>query len=129
MRAWRLGLMIVLLAGAGPAAAQTALIDRGRQLVEGIAACGNCHTPKGPDGEVPGMTLAGGFVIDIPNAFRAVTPNITQDAETGIGRWSDAEIGRAVREGKRPDGSTIGPPMPFELYRNSCIDRERQKNP
>ena len=118
MRAWRAGLLIILLIAALPAAAQTGLIERGRHLVEGIAACGNCHTPKGPGGEVPGMTLAGGFVIDIPKAFRAVTPNITQDAETGIGRWTDAEIGRAIREGKRPDGSTIGPPMPFELYRN-----------
>ena len=66
MRARRAGLLIILLIAALPAAAQTGLIERGRHLVEGIAACGNCHTPKGPGGEVPAMTLAGGFVIDIP---------------------------------------------------------------
>lgn len=125
MPAWfgRLGRAAVLAATmAAPAMAQQAatpesLRARGAYLAEGIAACGNCHTPKGQQGELPGMTLAGGFVIDIPGTFRAVVPNITPDPETGIGRWTDAEIARAIREGRRPDGSVIGPPMPIELYR------------
>ena len=44
-------------------------------------------------------------------------PNITMDPETGIGGWSDEEIIAAVREGRRPDGLIIGPPMPIGLYR------------
>lgn len=109
---------------AGPAAAQeTALLERGRYLVEGIAGCGNCHTPKGPDGELPGLALAGGLVIEEPGLFRAVAPNITPDEETGIGRWSDAQVALAIREGRRPDGSLIGPPMPIELYRG-IADRD-----
>jgi mono/diheme cytochrome c family protein len=91
-------------------------VERGRSLVEGIAGCGNCHTPKGPAGDLPGMNLAGGPVFDEP-PFRAVAPNITPDPETGIGRWTDAQIATAIREGRRPDGSVIGPPMPIELYR------------
>ncbi|MBK1657677.1 c-type cytochrome [Paracraurococcus ruber] len=118
MRHWIGGLLAALLPILPAAAQPDALVARGRQLVEGIAACGNCHTPKGPQGDVAGMAYAGGFVIDIPGAFRAVVPNITPDPETGIGRWSDAEIARAIRDGKRPDGSTIGPPMPIELYRD-----------
>jgi mono/diheme cytochrome c family protein len=31
--------------------------------VEGIGACGNCHTPKGPRGDLPGKHLAGGLEI------------------------------------------------------------------
>jgi hypothetical protein len=58
------------------------------------------------------MRLAGGFLIEEP-AFRAYAPNITQDIETGIGSWSDEEIIRAIREGVRPDGTIIGPPMPI----------------
>jgi mono/diheme cytochrome c family protein len=50
--------------------------------------------------------------------MRAVAANITPDRETGIGRWTDAQLGRAIREGIRPDGSLIGPPMPFEDYRH-----------
>lgn len=62
------------------------------------------------------MELAGGRVL-AERGFRAVAPNITPDPETGIGRWSDAEIAAAIRNGQRPDGSLIGPPMPVELYR------------
>lgn len=117
------GFILVALS-AGPAAAEeSALVERGRYLVESIAGCGNCHTPKGPGGELPGMALAGGFVIEEPNAFRAVAPNITPDIETGIGAWSDAQVALAIREGRRPDGSLIGPPMPIELYRG-IADRD-----
>jgi mono/diheme cytochrome c family protein len=99
----------------GPAAAETP-VERGRYLVNGIMACGNCHTPMGPQGPVPGMALAGGLVIEEP-VFTAVGSNITPDKATGIGNWTDAQIGAAIREGKRPDGSLIGPPMPIGLYR------------
>ena len=108
-------LSALTIAGLSAAAAQTP-VERGRYLVETIAACGNCHTPKGPDGPVKGRELAGGFVIEEP-PFRAVASNITPDPETGTGRWSDAEIALAIREGRRPDGSLIGPPMPFAFYR------------
>lgn len=115
MRPWLGGLLAALLL-LTPALAQDRLA-RGRALVEGIAVCGNCHTPKGPDGDLPGRALAGGLVIEEPGLFRAVAPNITPDPATGIGRWTDAQIGLAIREGRRPDGSLIGPPMPIELYR------------
>lgn len=91
-------------------------IERGRYLMRSIVACGNCHTPMGPQGPLPGRELAGGTVFD-EKPFTAVAPNITPDAETGIGRWTDAQIVAAIREGKRPDGSVIGPPMPIGLYR------------
>jgi len=99
-------------------------VERGRHLVEGLAACGNCHTPKGPDGPLPGMHLAGGFVID-DGPFIAVASNITPDPETGIGSWTDDQLVKAIREGIRPDGSVIGPPMPIELYRHLADDDVR----
>jgi mono/diheme cytochrome c family protein len=92
-------------------------LERGAYLMNGIVACGNCHTPQSPTGPVPGRELAGGMVIEEP-PFTARVPNITPDEETGIGRWSDEEIIAAIREGRRPDGSIIGPPMPIELYRD-----------
>jgi mono/diheme cytochrome c family protein len=61
--------------------------------------------------------LAGGFVINAP-IFHSVSPNITPDKETGIGNWTDDQIVDAIRNGKRPDGTTIGPPIPIEYYRN-----------
>lgn len=118
----RAALYACALLMACPAMAQTAdRLARGRYLVESIAGCGNCHTPKGPNGDLPGMALAGGQVFD-EQPFRAVASNITPDPETGIGRWTDAQIARAIREGVRPDGRIIGPPMPFELYRGISDD-------
>lgn len=70
----------------------------------------------GLGGPVAGRHLAGGAVFDEP-PFRAVAPNITPDSETGIDRWTDAQLARTIRAGKRPGGSTIGPPMPMGLYR------------
>ena len=99
-----------------PARAETPL-ERGTYLMRGVVACGNCHTPKGPDGApIPGMELAGGFAIDAP-VFRAVASNITPDKETGIGAWTDQEIIDAIRNGRRPGGRVLGPPMPYEFYR------------
>ncbi|MEX0923011.1 MAG: c-type cytochrome [Rhodovibrionaceae bacterium] len=109
--------VIALLGGMlfSPARAET-LLERGDYLVNGIVACGNCHTPQGPDGPLAGMEFAGQLVIDW-EPFTAYAPNITPDAETGIGGWSKEDVIRAIREGLRPDGSLIGPPMPIGLYR------------
>lgn len=108
--------LLGLILGAAAAAAETP-VERGRYLVETIAGCGNCHTPREPGGAFQaGKDLAGGFVIDM-KPFRAVSANITPDKETGIGAWTDRQIAKAIREGIRPDGSVIGPPMPIELYR------------
>lgn len=100
-------------------------VERGRYLVETIAGCGNCHTPKGPNAPPPGKTLAGGHVLVDSPAFTAIASNITPDRETGIGGWTDDQLFLAIREGKRPDGSLIGPPMPFGFYRDLADDDVR----
>ena len=66
-----------------------------------------------------GVPLAGGNKFGSPKApFESYATNITPDRETGIGKWTDAQIVTAIREGKRPDGSIIGPPMAIEFFRN-----------
>ncbi len=117
------GLAIILLFFSPQSRAET-LLERGTYLMRGIVACGNCHTPQGPNGPLPGMELAGGLKFDEP-PFTAYGSNITPDPETGIGAWTDAQIVVAIREGKRPDGSIIGPPMPIGLYRGMS-DRDAQ---
>lgn len=114
-----IGKAVICVAALGAAAvsarAETPL-ERGEYLVRGPMSCGNCHTPQGPDG--PDMTkeLAGGqLVIDDP-MMKAYSANITPAGS--VGGWTDAELARAIREGIRPDGSLIGPPMPFSLYKD-----------
>lgn len=95
-----------------------ALLERGRYLVNGMAACGNCHAVRDPKGQViPERGLSGGMVFDEP-VFKAYAANITPDPETGIGKWTDAQLAKAIREGVRPNGTIIGPPMPIQFLRN-----------
>ena len=108
----------VLLAAIGGAASGETLVERGAYLVTTIGACGNCHTPRDKTGRViPGMALAGGFEFDDTPIGHVVGPNITPDPETGIGKWTEAQIVTALRDGTRPDGTIIGPPMPIRAYR------------
>ncbi|GGE52798.1 c-type cytochrome [Actibacterium pelagium] len=93
--------------------------QRGEYLVQGPAGCGNCHTPMGPNGFIMDQDLGGRLVEKNP-AFTAYAPNITPSGR--VADWSDAELGRAIREGLRPDGSLIGPPMPFAMYRGLSDD-------
>lgn len=93
--------------------------DRGEYLVTTIMGCGNCHTPMGPQGPVADQALAG-RLVEKNDMFTAIANNITPAAR--IAEWSDAELGRAIREGIRPDGSVIGPPMPFALYKRISDD-------
>ena len=96
-------------------------VEHGRYLVEALAACGNCHTPRGPNGPQLDKYLAGGEHIKHQD-FNAVSSNITPDPETGVGKWSDAELFEAIREGRRPDGGQIGPAMPSQSYRALADD-------
>jgi mono/diheme cytochrome c family protein len=102
------------------AASAETLRERGAYLVTTIGSCGNCHSPRDAAGNViPGAELSGGFTFDTHEPGIGITtpPNITPDKETGIGKWSEADIVNALRNGKRPDGSLIGPPMPIPVYR------------
>lgn len=100
------------------AAAESGQIERGNYLLQGIAACGHCHLARGPRGEpLAARGLSGGMKFD-EKSFTAYASNITPDRDTGIGAWSDADIIKVLREGVRPDGSVVGPPMPIEHYRS-----------
>ncbi|MBJ3776349.1 c-type cytochrome [Acuticoccus sp. 2012] len=112
-----LGVALAVAAGGLPAggAAAESSAERGDYLVNTVMACGNCHTPVGPNGPMMERALSGGLRFETPD-FTVHAPNITQDAATGIGGWSDAEIKRAIVEGVRPDGALLAPVMPTTFY-------------
>jgi hypothetical protein len=70
------------------------------------------------------MELAGATDFS-EKTVTAYAPNTTPDKATGIGHWTDAQIIASIREGRRSDGSIIGPPMPIGRYRG-LSDREVQ---
>lgn len=113
-----LTLLALFFSGAALAATpNAAVLERGKYLMEGVVACGNCHMARGDKGQpLPEKGLSGGMLWDETH-FKAIAANITPDRETGIGKWTDAQLARAIREGVRPDKSLIGPPMPVAFYR------------
>jgi mono/diheme cytochrome c family protein len=97
------------------ASREPAVIERGRYLVEGPAHCGECHGAQAEGPPAPsrrGRPMSGGMEFHLPvGTFRV--PNITTDAETGIGRLKDAEIARLIRYGVKPNGQAALPFMPY----------------
>ncbi|MEO1089714.1 MAG: cytochrome c [Pseudomonadota bacterium] len=97
-----------------PAAADDEAVDKGRYI--SIAAdCVACH--QAPDG----TPYAGGHVLKTPFGDLAV-PNITPDADTGIGSWTYDDFEGAVRRGVGHDGELLYPAMPYPHYTGMTDD-------
>lgn len=94
--------------GVPPELAGAPLLVRGKYLTE-AADCQACHTAKG------GAPFAGGRPFKLPFGT-LYTPNITPDAETGIGRWTDAQFVRAVHKGVAANGQRLYPAFPYASY-------------
>lgn len=97
-------------------------LARGKYLFTAMAGCQDCHSEH--DATKPDMLVIPGtegsgqiFIIDGVPA-KLVAPNLTPDAETGLGKWSDDEIGRAIREGVTREGRTMFPLMPYQNFRH-----------
>lgn len=108
---------MVAFALAGQSASGQSLADRGDYLVNVIGACGNCHTPREKGQPDLSRELSGGFQTFDEPWFRVKGSNLTPDPETGLGKWSDEQIKRALLDGVRPNGTHLAPVMPYALYR------------
>lgn len=105
--------LVLMLAAALPAGAD---VERGEYLLH-AAGCTSCHTAD-EDDAVP---LAGGHALETPfGTF--YSPNITPDAETGIGGWSDDDFVDALWHGIAPDGSSYYPAFPYTSYTGMSRD-------
>lgn len=111
------GAAVLLLAvgafGPGAARAQSeGTASRGAALFA-AGGCDNCHT----DTKNKGPALGGGGPIKTPfGVFYG--PNISSDPEHGIGKWSDADFIRALREGVSPTGTHYYPAFPYTSFTN-----------
>ncbi|WP_240933000.1 c-type cytochrome [Diaphorobacter sp. HDW4B] len=84
-------------------------IEKGR-MVALASDCAGCHTAPGG-----GKPLAGNYVMQTPLGA-IVSTNITPSKTHGIGHYSEEDLSRAVREGKRKDGAHLYPAMPYDSY-------------
>lgn len=101
---------------AAPKPTEAADLERGRYLVEALAACDNCHTPRGPAGYNLANRFSGGSQTFSDKTYVVRGPNITPDRETGIGEWTDAQLSAAIVDGIGRDGR-LAPVMPSESYK------------
>jgi mono/diheme cytochrome c family protein len=84
-------------------------VERGHHLAI-VGDCVACHTLPGS-----GHDLAGGRPIETPFGI-LIAPNITPDATTGIGAWTNDEFVNALTKGTGRNGTHLFPAMPYTYY-------------
>jgi hypothetical protein len=99
-----------------------ARLARGEYLVNAVADCMLCHAQHdwaAHDAPLVSGTLGSGQDMNLLKGLpgQVFAPNITPDAETGVGSWSDDQLARAIREGVGHDGRALFPFMPYPDYR------------
>lgn len=113
---------------------QASYVERGDYLVNHLGHCVGCHTPLARDGRSDrGLFLSGvpakfaGAIAGPPQVAgfpgprgsRVYAKNLTPDAETGIGRWSEEQFVGTFKTGVRPDGvKYVISPMEWNIYAN-----------
>ncbi len=95
-------------------------LERGRCIFMGLSACVRYPYSHGPVAAwlppLPEM-IGAGQVLPKLLPGRIVAPNLTPDAETGAGNWTDDQLARAIREGIGHDGRALFPMMPYQNFR------------
>jgi mono/diheme cytochrome c family protein len=108
---WSGGIMIAALVASTGAQADPdnyVISKRGHELTT-AGDCVACHSAPG------GLPFAGGLQLATPFGV-IMTPNITPDDATGIGRWSKAEFFRAMHEGRGRNGTYLYPAFPYPYF-------------
>ena len=104
-------LVALLIFASSTCLAQTAVsadAKRGEYLAR-VGDCVACHTVRG------GEPFSGGLELATPFGT-LISPNITPDGETGIGKWTADDFWNAIHFGKAPDGSLYYPAFPYPNY-------------
>lgn len=66
--------------------------DRVRAGAYLAVGCSDCHTPSMQGVPVAGMDFAGGMEFPLPGGGYVRTANLTSDATTGIGTWTEQQF-------------------------------------
>jgi mono/diheme cytochrome c family protein len=89
-----------------PDATRSAEWNRGAYLVENLAHCGECHTPRN---FAYALDNRNKFAGEIQSGWRAY--NITSDRSSGVGAWSASELAQYLSSGHADGRGTAGGPM------------------
>ena len=106
LAAWRL--LFFTPGPLAPVPGQSDEWNRGRYLVDAVAHCGECHTPRNMFGALRQSRAFAGNPQG-PDGQKA--PNITPDPKTGIGQWSIEDITTLLKTGQTPEFDFVGAGM------------------
>lgn len=84
------------------------------ELVFWAGGCASCHAADDAQGDDK-LKLGGGHVL-ASDFGDFVVPNISMDADNGIGGWSREDFANAMQRGVAPDGSHLYPSFPYASY-------------
>jgi mono/diheme cytochrome c family protein len=107
----------------GTDAANDPKVKRGEYLVNVVAACADCHTPRTQTGALDMSKFMSGVecFIDLNGPTTAGgclhTSNLTNDA-TGLKNRTDQQIKTMFMDGKEPEGRNLNPIMPYWVFHN-----------
>jgi mono/diheme cytochrome c family protein len=97
------------------------LIARGKYIVEGLAACGDCHTPRNKDGDIDRTKWLSGAPVFYEPAQRVAGWAISAPRIAGLPPGRDAEIITLLSTATWRDGKAPRPPMPrFHMKREDA---------
>ena len=107
----------VVLAGASMCcAAELSAVEYGRYLVEEVAKCSDCHTPRTANGELDlskrlkGTTLDASAPCDIKSRGKT-SPDLTPSGDL-FRRWGAQGMVQFLKTGFDPQNHGALPPMP-----------------
>jgi mono/diheme cytochrome c family protein len=115
-------LLILAACGGDDDTAIESPVECGRYIVDHVAVCQDCHTPRNEDGiPIADQYLAGAECFaELPNGSCLNTRNLTNH-ETGLLNRSDDDIKRMIRDGVRPavtGDQPLSPVMPYYIFHN-----------
>jgi len=111
---------------AGLCPAQSDKVAHGKYLVEEVARCQECHTPKALDGQFDKEKWLTGTVLNIQpiepvKGWHKTSPDLTRNSRLWQ-KWGEQGLVTFFKTGKGPSGNPADPPMP--VYKMSPDDAE-----
>ncbi|PZX24193.1 putative three-component membrane-bound alcohol deshydrogenase, cytochrome c subunit (AdhB) [Cupriavidus phytorum] len=89
--------------------ARDAAWNRGAYLVQAVAHCGACHTPRGTLFAEKGLDERSRHFLAGASVEGWSATNLTGDQVTGLGAWSRADIAEFLRTGRNAHATSFGP--------------------
>ncbi|QXH54999.1 c-type cytochrome [Pseudomonas maumuensis] len=96
---------------------QDPLWNRGAYIVQGPGHCGSCHTPRGLAFNEKALDESGAPFLAGALLDGWYAPSLRQDHNTGLGRWSEAEIVQFLKTGRNRHAVVYG--SMTEAFNNS----------